>query len=603
MRISISNNQIAHKGILQSPALKNGYNNLSKKQFAGTCVFIGHLLGETPVSVQKVIADKSESRIQLLKELARKYNLRNAELPLIKRESKEELFEIYNTIKEPLPVHFDILRRMNEGFDSLKTIYELATDEKSLEFVSSLQREILRTEPNQSKTIIEILKSKHKPEYVGNIDSYKSYFELNSKDPKALNKLDKIIDENRYDRKKYDSKIAVDKMMKFKSISDFVKPHENILSKYYNKENGRFLWRLINVFLNNKYTPENVMKNEILDLYKTTNKSNIDLRLAVLDNFRYFTRENTKIELKELNKLFKKVEKNPEAKEFVTKSVEQGIALNSVSELNSVMDKTLLNKANYFFENVRRIVALSDGEERQMALMNELENPFFKPKQPRTTKIWKVRDDVQDYGFFAKTQRYILNKIKVFMYNHFNKDEKAVAVVDEQKAMKKLQLKKLAQENKIKLTRDVNEIIKNKLGKRVYNEQEDIYRLKATKIRLSLLPEIFDSIKATRAQNRVQGIEPKTSNRDASRLYELINGSNRKTVRYMLKKCDDNGNRIFDVKQIIELIEKANKDVLQAKALKPNYRAADTRAYYEKIFNDLNSRFGKLKRTVKSKNE
>ena len=151
------------------------------------------------------------------------------------------------------------------------------------------------------------------------------------------------------------------------------------------------------------------------------------------------------------------------------------------------------------------------------------------------------------------------------------------------------------------MVKDVNDIIKTKLGKRTYNEQEDTYRLKATKIRLNLLPEIFDSVKDTRAQNRVQGIEPKVSNRDASRLYELINGTNRKTVRYMLKKCDENGNRIFDVKQIIELIEKANKDIREAKTLRQNYRAADTKAYYENIYNSFISRYGKLKRASKQK--
>ena len=68
----------------------------------------------------------------------------------------------------------------------------------------------------------------------------------------------------------------------------------------------------------------------------------------------------------------------------------------------------------------------------------------------------------------------------------------------------------------------------------------------------------------------------------------------------MLKISDKNGNRIFDVKQITELIEGINRFIREEKAIKPNYRAADTKAYYENIFNDLNAKYGKLKRTNKN---
>ena len=68
----------------------------------------------------------------------------------------------------------------------------------------------------------------------------------------------------------------------------------------------------------------------------------------------------------------------------------------------------------------------------------------------------------------------------------------------------------------------------------------------------------------------------------------------------MLKISDKNGNRIFDVKQITELIEGINRFIREEKAIKTNYRAADTKAYYENIFNDLNAKYGKLKRTNKN---
>ena len=128
--------------------------------------------------------------------------MRNADLPVEMHESKEELFQIYNAINKPLPAHFDILRRTPDGFDTLKTIFSLARDEKSLEFVSSLQRGALREKANQSNVIIDMLNSKHKYMFMEDIGQYKSYFELFSGDTKAVEKLDLSIDKKHYDRKR-----------------------------------------------------------------------------------------------------------------------------------------------------------------------------------------------------------------------------------------------------------------------------------------------------------------------------------------------------------------------------------------------------------------
>ena len=599
MLISTNYNQISHKRI--SPAIFNkGSSKLSARYLKSSCEYIGHLLGQTPASVEKIIEGADVSRVELLKALARKYNMRNAELPIAKRESKDNLFQIYNEIIKPQPEHFDVLRRTQDGFDSIRTIFTLAKDEKGLDFVSKLQRDVLINEKNQSNIIIGLLNSKHKIMFMEDINKYKSYLKLNAGNSKAVDELDKSIDKGHFDGNKYDSKIAIKRFMKFKTFRDFIKPFETVLVKNYNLYNGRFLWQLTNNMWHKDVKPFSVAKKDILGLYKTTNKDNVDLRLAVLNSFNRYSKRNNKSEVEELNKLFDNIEKNNDVKQFVINSVEQGLAVDTIGELNSIINSTNLKKANYFFENVRRIVALSDGEERQHALISELDNPFFTPKQPRTTRVYGIRDEVRDYGVFGKAQRYLVNKFKVFLYNHFSTNESASAQ-EEQKTIKRLKIKKLAQENKIKLTNDVNEIIKNKLGSRVYNEQEDLFRLKATKIRLSLLPEIFDSIKITRAQYRKQGIEPNVSNKNAARLYELINGSNRKIIRYMLKISDNEGNRIFNVNQIIEFIEKANKDICDAKSMKPDYKASDTKAYYNNLFDELNAKYGKLKRDSKTK--
>ncbi len=595
-------NKIIYGCISSKAVSRFDCTGLSKRQFASACTYVSHLLQEQPADIKQVLYGANKTGIRFFKNLARKFNLRNAELPKSKWESKEELFQIFDSIKNIKPVHFDILRKTQEGFGSLKNIFSLAQDNKTLDFVSKLQTDILGAEQEQSNIIIGLLSSKYKPMFMQKAEQFKSYFKLNSKNPKALTELEHIIDKNSFDGKRYDAELVVKQLMQFKIVRDYAKTIETDLIKYYTKDGERLLWRLSNKLQNDKAKLINMDKKDVVNIYKTTNSDNIDLRLGILDKFCDFSANRCYSELKEVKKLFKTIEQNNEAKQFVLNSIKRGLAVNSAEEMNTVIKGVKLSKANYFFDNVKRIVALSEGDIRNDALLNELENPFFVPEQIRTTKIMHREGNISDYGFFGKINAYFKNKVRIFIYNNI-KSKTEAPVISGMASNPKLKVNNHIPAQKIQLIKDVNDIIKTKLGKRTYNEQEDTYRLKATKIRLNLLPEIFDSIKAVRAQNRLQGIKPIVSNRDASRLYELINGSNRKTVRYMLKKCDENGKRIFDVKQIIGLIEKANKDILQAKAINSNYRAADTKAYYENVFNDLNSRYGKLKRTVKAKNE
>ena len=573
-------------------------SRISMRELDSASTYIGHLLGESVADIKNILTNADSSKIQLLKLLARMYSMRNSELPAAKREGKKELFQLYNDIKKPLPAHFDILRRAQDDFGKIRTVFSLAQDERTLQFVSNMQRDILRKEANRANIVIDILNSKHKSDYMDNIEQFKSYLKLNSNNSKAMEKLDLSIDKKRYDRKKYDSKVAINQLMQFKTVRDYAQPCEKLLTKHYTPDKGRFLWRLTNNFLPVGIKNNGDVNKDFLDLYKSTNSKNVDMRLAVLDNFKYFPRDNAMSELSELKKLFKKVEKNEEIKSFVSKSLERGLAVNSVGELNKVIDNVKLKKANYFFENLRRIVALSDGNERKAALNSQLENPFFNPTQKRTTRVWKVRDNYADYGFFAKLQNYINNKIKIFIYDRFISKHTSV---NENTANTPLKITKPAKDMKIQIRKEVNDIIKTKLGKNVYKEQEDNFRLKATKIRLSLLPDMFDSIKASRAQSRAEGLVPLVSNRDASSLYELINGANRKTVRYMLNQTDKDGKRIFNIREIIRLIEDSNKKINTAKQSKPDYRAADTKAYYENVYNDFVSRYGKLKRAAKQK--
>ena len=111
-----------------------------------------------------------------------------------------------------------------------------------------------------------------------------------------------------------------------------------------------------------------------------------------------------------------------------------------------------------------------------------------------------------------------------------------------------------------------------------------------------MLPEIFASIIDTRKADRAVGKKHSYSaNKDVLNLYLKINGSNKKFVNYLLKKRNVDNTRMFEVKDIIAMLDKAEAKIAQAKKLNPEYKAKDARKYYNHLYEAKIEQFGKVK--------
>ncbi len=116
-----------------------------------------------------------------------------------------------------------------------------------------------------------------------------------------------------------------------------------------------------------------------------------------------------------------------------------------------------------------------------------------------------------------------------------------------------------------------------------------------------MLPEIFASIKETRAADRAAGkMKSNSSNKDALALYERINGKNKKLVNYMLKKRNVDGTRMFEVKDIIATLDKAEAKIATNKKAAPKtYKANDVKEYYNHLFDSKVQQYGKIQKSKK----
>ena len=129
-------------------------------------------------------------------------------------------------------------------------------------------------------------------------------------------------------------------------------------------------------------------------------------------------------------------------------------------------------------------------------------------------------------------------------------------------------------------------------------EQKRDYAIKATKMRMQMLPEIFDSIKETRAAERAAGKKLSVSNKDALDLYSLVKGRNKKLVNYMLKKRNADGTRMYNIKDIIKTVEQAETKVHKDKIASPKtYKAADAKAFYSTLLDAQIQEHGKIEKS------
>ncbi len=625
---------------MSKPARKETYLNHVVSKY-------GNMLGLDVKTAKETLTGVSDRRIEFFKTLADRYNGQN--FYLAEKESTEIPLRIFGAVEKPHSPHFYLIRHINGSFEDLEKFMKYADDEKTMEFIQGFHKKYHGYEQSD-KFLIDMLESPNKDKYVRSIDDYKSYLALNSGNEKAIKELDELISSGEYNRSEYDIEYALKLLSHRKnSINVFSKER---LKEHYSQEGLHLLKKLTLDFT--FCDPKESQFNEFLKIYNTTNKENIKLREDFLNAFKYSadnpsTNEMIEEEVKALRELFEKADQDKNVRKFLEKLITQGIGTKSIEEINDILKVVPPQKAVLFFDNISRITTSMREEKRYYALVNHLEDPFYADRISAREYKKRGHTPFNSESYFSKAKRYIGNKINQFMLGkykakseqevlpeipptmrakHFSGNgttvfaremakkyalapipktqsilEKTLSQIkarvqeaERQEEIRKLELKRTLKEarlaKKLKLVSDVDAVISKKLGKKTYDEQSVVYEKKATKIRLSLLGDIFDSIKTTRKADRTLGLKESVSSKDALELYKRINGHNRKLVRYMLLKEHGGTNtRCFTVKDIINFLDNAEGIIAKNKAADKSFKPKE---YYDTVFDMFTSTFGKL---------
>lgn len=559
----------------------------------------------------KLIRGNNGKRNSFLYSLAERYNTESFNHPeLFDNTNKlEDTINTYKSIKNPHRWYFAIIHNKNYSFDNvlklLNTIKKDSQGELYLKF-QSLQNNGININPQKVASILHI---KHRKKLLKNFDQFKSYIILNHQNDDFVKELNKELSKKRPTF----TPAEIDKQLAYKSIKE--NPYimrvlpQDIDTKNITLEGIKLLsepYETINRLFKPNETLTEKDKTFFRYILETTNKNNYDDR-------KYFLLSNTNPDLNpysDIKEFFEEIDNNKATKELYKKLRENNSALlaQPINELmyyiKSFGSDTLLKKSKNFINIISSNNHILDKPEVvRDILVNNLNNKYYitphqimdaksresyvrlssiffgdlKAKLMKYNRIMKYQimpsifgtgkptELKQDIAYIKRTP-IIANKpkmehpapapapaqnTKTITPKEVNTQPEAVKTVQTTEIIKPKKVSKKETKEQIKETA-IN-IIRAKMRRTKTDYTLTIKRF--TKMRNKNLEEMFASVKETRAAQRAKGMKPTVSNKDVITLYSKIKGSNRRACEYLLKARKANGEREFNIKQIINALD------------------------------------------------
>lgn len=597
---------------------------------------VSNLLNQDINDIVELTKNSSKKQLSLLSELATNFNRFNFYREPVKKDNPKLVNVIVGKIKKPTKMHSYICNKFSDSLESLNTIIDWAgNNKKRLNFVAQLNEDLFKYERPDGNTLIpDLLKSEHADEYMKKYDEIRSYLKLNKDNPNVVSELDKKFAGKQFDGQYFNKELNTDKnRAKYPLLDRAIVNGESSLNLL-TQENHKLARMMSKVFFPTDEMMKNGAAEDVANILISTNKKNAPLREELLGRFTPtirgidsdFSYEQDK-KLKLLARLYDTIDADKNAKNFVRKSLPKLDGNFQLDEFVDILDNVSTKKLNIFRDNAWNIISKTTGKERIDALNNNITDAFFETKSSRLSNRQKIQ-----YGYIKR--RSLFKNMSIRIKNSLNKLRDAVTSDTQPKIstttevvipknIEKIEPKPLVQPEKFVkksiyvkpeilpisrtakreiLKEKVISFVKNKLGEKTYSRQSDDFGKNATQIRLKMLPEIFASIADTRKVDRMIGkTKNQSSNKDVLTLYSKINGQNKKFVNYMLKKRNADNSRMFEVRDIIAILDKAENKIANNKKLNSDYRAKDAKAYYNHLFDAKVEQYGKLQRAKKTK--
>ena len=597
-----------------------------------------------------------------------------------KAEKSDIIFKIYDSIKNPKSEHFSLIKNIHGSMAKIKETFDLIGNNKHKLSLAEKMGDLLNSKNRHHSAqnlMQDILQSENAELYAKKFSDYEPYLLAHRKDENAVKNLDKMVKAGTYDKNIVERENWFKDVLSPNILGETETLNFDSLKQSYTKEGTKFLSTFIEKFGGSADSMKAGNDKDILAMYQTTTKDNVELRCRIMKSFASNRFNNERQEglnqnISDLRELFDRIDSDKHAASYVKKALKHNNMPRKVSSLNTLFSRVSSKKLDVFYDNAQNIMAQIHGDGKYEALNNDITNSLFlTPAREAHIQEMKEIGLHEGFTFGEKVKRVLKNQISKIRYS-LSEDKQAKVTQETQNQAEIADIKRRMQEflptasepantavtepittqiattplktkaaetvkttpvetvaepvsqpvkkkairhfnvlkapkapnaKKLAVINDVNQIIEKKLGSRTLADQKRDYAVTATKMRMEMLPEIFEAIKETRAMERAAGVKkPSVSNKDALSLYSRINGRNKKLVNYMLKKRNADGTRTFTFNEILSTIEQSESKLHKQKFASPKtYKAADGKAYYANLLEAQIQEHGKLQRTKKSK--
>ena len=587
----------------------------------------GSILGVEPEKMQKLVEGKTMGHMRLLNVMSERFNANNFGKAEAEREDGQIVINLFKRIEKPEEEHIGFVNRVRLTMTDIDKCFRKCEDDPKK--ISELENVYgkLGQGRYQDDIMSQIINSPNYEEYTTNIDKYIPHFNACDDVNGVISKFDQQIAAKTEDfASTYKNKDVSMLLSKFPEVREF--NEERLLSSY-NKDRYSILNTMGVKFQPTKQAMEAGDYQGYLKIYETTTKDNVKFRKNFLNANYYNFGSRDKMSANEINDLaliFEYADKNPNAKKFLEGLTEAKTGLRDAAGYIELFDKVGAERLSQDVKPIKNLIKNDMYEPTKTVMkyyetlqaqpdniLTSIKNLFVQKAEIKQSEVPlrnMLKGDLMTEAVEKTSSVPRLNEIvRHPMVKPVNTETVTISNIKPVKTRRSFFKPFVPQQpsaKKLVIINDVDGMVKNILGSKVYGEQKSIYALNATKMRAGMLPEIFASIKDTRAMERANKTFKKhssVSNAEAVDLYRRINGKNKKLVNYMLKKTDANGNRMFSVRDVLDTLADANRSILegQRNSTKFNrFTSKDERAIYDNLLNNKIEEFGKLKRTKKA---
>ena len=359
-----------------------------------------------PNEIEAFTKGSKKHKMKLLYRLSDKYNAvtyNNQELNSEK--TKALVFDIYNKIKYPNNSHLKLIDETNYSFEQLNKIFDITEkDPKKLELADNLLFVYPYTNSKIQlpfETLQEFLTTKSSKKIARNFEEYKPYIILNVNDKNIVKNLEEQIAKG-YNRETYFKKLNVVRLFADKGVINDINP--DLIEANYKPEGIQLLKNLNRIYSGDynfntaDYQNKIARAASIMDIYNSTTPQNFAIRNKVFDFVKSHVDINQKFAkapLDTVEKIFKKIDAEPETRKFVEATVGEKSSFESIAQIDDALTNADLAKLNSRIDLV------------QYALLNRINLVEFSKKdfnavdkQIKASKIKEKRE--MDKAFYSQ---------------------------------------------------------------------------------------------------------------------------------------------------------------------------------------------------------